>query len=365
MKVNQFGLFLTITSGVLLEIIVHLFPQLVPVEFLRNLSPSDRKALAMEKGLATFNTRTGEGMLYHHAPYEKIKGRDYLHIDSLGYRNPQEDKPTAYDLVLLGDSMIFAGEAKEDLGALYRKTGVSTLNLGMPGYAPQHYRDAYKKYIIGRGIKNRYTFVFLFVGNDFLDAAKYARALKKSGNWLAYADIPSKNYFQEALPWSVNIAMGVPDYISGRLAHPQRPVNLPYRTIQIGYLWTPPRVTQDSSSWLLVQPALNEIVTLSRTNGAIPVILLLPSPATLYSQYREDLKQWDEAYAVTAKTLADFGANKEVQFIDLNTFFRKAIAKDFIFPHEWDCHLNQLGVQQLFNHLQTIRPLTFIDEAIG
>ena len=356
MKINQYGLFLLITSAILLEIALRAFPQLVPVGLLRNLSPSDREHLAKERGLATFNTRIGEGMVYHYSPFEVIKTREYIHIDSLGYRNPREGKKSFYDIVLLGDSMIFSGLTKQDLGMLYRNSGVSTLNLSMSGYAPQHYRDVYKKFVVDRDIKNTYTFVFFFMGNDFREAVRYERVRKKSGTWLAYADIPPKNHFQEALPWTVNITMGIPDYISAKLAHPQISVKLPYQTIKVGYIWPPPRITSSNSAFLPVKHALEEIITLSRANSSTPIIFLMPSPATLYSQFREDLKIWDESYEVTANTLLDFALQHQVKLFDLNGFFRKEISEQFIFAHEWDCHLNQIGIQKLLSHLKKIVP---------
>ena len=50
MKINQYGLFLLITSAILLEIALRAFPQLVPVGLLRNLSPSDREHYENRRG---------------------------------------------------------------------------------------------------------------------------------------------------------------------------------------------------------------------------------------------------------------------------------------------------------------------------
>ncbi len=78
------------------------------------------------------------------------------------------------------------------------------------------------------------------------------------------------------------------------------------------------------------------------------MIFLLPSPATLYSPYDEELKKWDDNYNVTSKTIEEFARNQGVQFIDLNTPLRNEIAKDFILAADRDCHLNTLGVSKLF-----------------
>ena len=43
----------------------------------------------------------------------------------------------------------------------------------MGGYAPQHYRDTYKKYVIDKNIKHKNVIINIFVGNDFSDASYY------------------------------------------------------------------------------------------------------------------------------------------------------------------------------------------------
>ena len=349
LRLNNIILYLVVTSSILLELVLRVSPNLIPIHFLIYLPPEDRKKLAEERGLPVYDTRVGEGMIYHYKPYQKIKARPYIQIDNLGYRNPSNKVDNYVDIVLLGDSMILAENSENDLGELFRKKGYSALNLAMGGYAPQHYRDVYKKFIIEKNIKNAYTLVFLFIGNDFSDALNYENVLNKGGNWEHYVKRVPTHSYQEYLPWLVNIVViGLPDYFRGRLINPSHVVKLPYQSIKVNYLWWPPKISKDDPRWQLVQEALEELIQLSRYNSATPMIFLLPSPATLYSPYDEELKKWDDNYNVTSKTIEEFARDQEVQFIDLNTPLRNEISKDFILAADWDCHLNTLGVSKLF-----------------
>ena len=47
--------------------------------------------------------------------------------------------------VILGDSVLFGANVKEDLATKFTKNGISAYNLAMGGYGPFHYLDAYQE----------------------------------------------------------------------------------------------------------------------------------------------------------------------------------------------------------------------------
>lgn len=63
LRLNNFILYLIVTSGILLELVLRANPALIPRHFLMQLSSQDRKKLAEERGLLVYNTRICEGQL--------------------------------------------------------------------------------------------------------------------------------------------------------------------------------------------------------------------------------------------------------------------------------------------------------------
>jgi hypothetical protein len=367
LAVNNAVLAPVLITGILIELMLRSCPSLVPLLFLVDLPRNDARQIAEQRGLLTRNTLIGEGMLYHYKPHQMNKAWTYLRIDSLGYRNPNDNIEGYVDAVLLGDSMILAQESEIDLGELFRKSGMSALNLGMGGYAPQHYRDAYKKLIIERKIRNAYTLIFLFAGNDFEDAARYETTRSMGGSWKDYVERnPPARLYQDYLPWTINSAMGLPRYVKGIIENPSRPIKLPYRSITVRYLWWPPRINPGDKEWQIVRAALEELINLSKANSAVPILFLIPSPATLYSQFDGALKKWDDHYQATARTIQDFASGRNVPFVDLNDPLRRKMKRDFILVSQWDCHFNARGITELFNIVfQRVREWPRTSAALG
>ena len=330
------------------EVMLRAFPTLVPNVLLVDLPREAARHIADQRGFLTTNTMTGEGMLYHYKPNQVNSRWSYLQIDSQGYRNPDE-LPRNVDAVLLGDSMILAQESEVDLGALFRKHEMSVLNLAMGGYAPQHYRDAYRKLIVEKKIKNTRTIIFLFEGNDFDDALQYERTRNGDGKWEQYLQSPPTHKYQDYMPWIMNVVMGLPRYVSGRIENPTRVIKLPYMSVDTGYLWWPPAISPEDERWKLVRAALVDLTALSRSNSAVPILFLLPSPATLYSQFDAGLVEWDQHHQTTTKTILDFAKEQGIEFVDLNDPLRMEMQSQFILHSSRDCHFNALGVTKLFD----------------
>ena len=310
-KLNNDVCCLALTVGLGVETFLRLMPEAIPAGLLSYFP----QQVAEKKAQARGHIMTGEGMIYHYAPENReLKNWPSLHLDECGYRNPSQ-KSEHFDVVLLGDSIVFALAAEKDLGQLFREAGSSCLNLAMGGYAPQHYRDAYQRYVIEKNIRHDVVLTFLFIGNDFSDAMRYEKVRRHHGDYRDYI-YDSANYMA-CLPWVINMARALPPHINslmggglnGGVVATGRSLRLPYKTIEVGeFLWWPPELHENSAEWECVRAALGGIIALAKTAGAHPVFFLVPSPATIYSQFEPDFRVYDQRHAVTAALLEGYCA---------------------------------------------------------
>ena len=96
------------------------------------------------------------------------------------------------------------------MGELYREKRISVMNLAMGRYAPQHYREAYKEFVIKEGVSHKYVLIFFYMGNDISDSIVYSRLLKKGkdGDYRDYGMRGYKGSGNESLPWIINLITG-------------------------------------------------------------------------------------------------------------------------------------------------------------
>ena len=105
-----------------------------------------------------------------------------LTTDKRGYRNPAD--ADQYEVVIVGDSFVEGSEISDEHTLPVRfaaKSGVSTYNLGMSGYAPHHCLAALKE--VGLELQPRWVFYVLYEGNDFKNAKITA---KRPSRWTRF-----------------------------------------------------------------------------------------------------------------------------------------------------------------------------------
>jgi hypothetical protein len=90
---------------------------------------------------------------------------------------------------------------------------------------------------------------------------------------------------------------------------------------------------------------LGDIIAMARAQGAVPMVYLLPSAATVYSPFDASLRHYDRHYGVMVESLRSYLGNAHVGFYDLQKRLRAELRERFIFAHEKDYHLNSIGVQ--------------------
>jgi hypothetical protein len=353
LNVNNYLSYLVVVVVLTLEVTFQLRPDLIPgEELIFHATKEVRKEYAKARGYMTEEMLSAEpsnGLIYHFHPNTRLPAYPHVTIDPAGYRNPPGLDPQTLDCVLLGDSLTLALDAKEDLGSLLRTQGYGSKNLGMFGYSPQHYRDVYKKFIIDAHIRHRYVLVFLFAGNDVQDAKNYRQVQLEGGDYKEYLpQMKSIGTVEQYLPIMVSVVRGIPRYVKSRLVtNRERTIQLPYRTISTGELMPPSRIQVGTDDWNYFIDPLGEIIAMARAEGATPVVFLFPSAATIYSPYDPTLIQYDSHYQRMSDAMLEYLTAKAVLFKDLQGRLRTEIAKEFIFAHEKDYHLNTIGVQKV------------------
>lgn len=353
LSANNYLTYLLVVSVIALEIIFRVQPGLIPgEELIQHASKSIRKEYAISRGYMTEEVLSAEptnGLIYHFLPNGHLAAYPHVEIDADGYRNPPIMDEQGLRCVLLGDSLTLALDAKEDIGALLRQRGYPTRNLGMFGYAPQQYRDVYKRFVIEQQISHQYVLIFLFAGNDVADAQNYDRVRRAGGDFKEYLpQTKSIGELEASLPVMVSVTRGLPRFLKSHfVTNRERVITLPYRTVQTGELMPPPLVQVGSEEWKVFVTPLADIIAMARTHGAVPIVFLLPSAATVYSPFDTGLRHYDQHHAVMVESLRSYLCESQVAFYDLQERLRTEMRERFILAHDKDYHLNSLGVQQV------------------
>jgi len=321
---------------VLSEIVVHNAINWIPKDLIPGLSPQAALQVDKERG----QIQVEGSHIFHFQPFQKMNWYPHVKIDENGYRN-SVDRQTKVDTVLLGDSLIFAKKSKVDLGDLFREKNRSVLNLSMNGYAPQHYRDAYKKYVIDKKIQHKNVIVSIFVGNDFSDSERYPWDLSPTigeGNpnypWIINLIIGASNRFEAVKNYNIDIIES------------KHRVSLPYKEIGIRYLWWTPTPTDDQ--WNKVDESLREILKMAKKSSAKVSFVIIPSPSSVYGvKLHSDFSAYVDNHN---KIVKEFRKRfKNINIIDINKEISTEIEKEFLYVEESDAHFNTHGTKVFFN----------------
>lgn len=117
-------------------------------------------------------------------------------------------------------------------------------------------------------------------------------------------------------------------------------------------------MTEKSREWPHVKGAIGDIVSLATVAGAKPMFFLIPSPATVYSQFVREFKRYDENHEATSQLVRSYLDSRGAFFMDFNERLREFIKEEFLFVSESDCHFNTRGMEMVFRvvHDQVSNP---------
>ena len=279
-------------------------------------------------------------------------------MDRNGYRNP--DVPNDVDVVILGDSVTIAQNSAVDLGDVFRRSGLSALNLGFSGYGPYQYRDSYEKIVIGQDIRHRLVLINFCVCNDVNNSKTYQQVKKLGGDWREYlGTTPTKSAFPFGFtpPWVVSIAFNAPywivqqyrNYKSSKRASGSFFIDLPRGNLELVDQVIPlhPQDLSDAD-WQPTIDALSETIRRAQGLSAKVVLAYYPDLAQLYAPFMPQSAQQRQAaeadYQTALARLAQLAEQTGVAFIDYTPAMRSATAGQLVTSEDTDYHPNRLGV---------------------
>ncbi len=322
------------------EIIVRNSYNWIPENLIEYLSPGAQSKVIKERG----QIQDDDTPIYHYQPFQKLNYYPHIKIDENGFRNSVFNQKEV-DTILLGDSLIFARDSKNDLGDLFRSKGISSLNLSIGGYSPQHYRDTYKKYVFEKDIKHKNVIINIFVGNDFSDASRYPWKLE-----------PTKSKGNKYFPWIINLIIGSVEiygkskYYYMDIVESIHRITLPYKEIGIRYLWWTPKPSEEE--WNKTESAIKEIVRMAGKANSKVTIVIIPSPASVYGlKLHKDFSPHVESHEKIVNRLRK--TFNQINIIDINDRLAEEIEKKFLYSGESDAHFNSYGTEFFFNIIKS------------
>ena len=315
----------------------------------------------------TDNTVVGEKMLYSWNPsiYNKRAAR-WSRVDKDGYRN-KSTVTNQTDVVILGDSVLFGANVKEDLATKFNKNGISAYNLAMGGYGPFHYLDAYQEFVVSRKVSHKVVLLFLSLGNDFLDATRYIDTINGGGDYRSYlgkGQSLTVNWLDRLPLYMPALILRSPKYLKMNLSLLRQymsdqlgqsgVVEVSYASYEVAgtnlELFNP---KPGSAEWLNTLTALNRIVGLTTQAEANLLIVLMPNSGLIYHKYIKGLREQKghmiNIYKQISSNLSkEYSKNRNVRVLDAIPILSDKIGKQRITSIPWDYHLNENGMGSLF-----------------
>jgi len=183
----------SIFTLLLVEGVLHLIPDLLPIEVRQALNSKGRA----HPEIGNLPEPNSSGV---------IITRDFeshYKVDQNGFRNAG-GWPDETEIVVVGDSLVFGYGVDADSAwpqLLSGYTGMDVLNLGLIGASPQQYRKIYETF--ARPLKPAVIVVGFFARNDFWDAEKYATWEQSGigGNYLEWRGFgrPTAEQYEDPL----------------------------------------------------------------------------------------------------------------------------------------------------------------------
>ena len=341
----------------IVEVALRIFISDLPYSVSKLLPTHIRNQKLSEYGLMTTNTIQGEGLSYSYTSGLKLNKKPWVSIDTDGFRNSVIDQKL--DIILLGDSVTIALEAKKDLGERLRNEGFSIRNFGFSGYSVGHYRDVYKRFVLDRKTPHKLVIINLCLCNDILDSRSHSMHLERGLTWREYlghaprvrgAKILS---FSWALTATINMAYEVRElYLSSFRKYDPQALSLPKGKIIVPY----PRASTfliDDPAWKITDKYLSEISMGAARVGAKVILAVYPSLEGIYAPWFLDEGKQKRIYSQQVKKIFNISKRLGFTFIDYAPPLQKVVAYKNISAQHNDYHPNDLGVQVM---MQTLKP---------
>jgi hypothetical protein len=178
----------------LLEPVLRLAPSLIPISVLHRFTPSLRQEVAERLNLPTTRTRPvilaaqrsdGGPDIYLLTPDRNVNRADREDLavgaieeiasDPDGFCNlPERAARPRADVIFIGDSFTWCvgvGPMKSAAAAFEDKTGLTALDLGVPGIGPWEYLEVFRRY--GTKRQPRIVVLNIYEGNDLRDIRRF------------------------------------------------------------------------------------------------------------------------------------------------------------------------------------------------
>ena len=339
------------------EIVLRLLVANLPHNVIKLLPVQVRNEKLAEHGMMTNKSINGEGMLYSYTPNLKIKKLPWISVDQFGYRNSVLSPNP--DIILLGDSVTIAPNAKRDLAERLRDEGFSSLNLGFDGYSLGHYRDAYKKLVVDRKVPHKLVIINLCLCNDIWDSRSYVLNSKRGLTWKEYLGQAPRVKgigwlkFSWALTFAFNGAYEIRERLFMSSREEDRIVTLSLTKGQIRVPFSMDNnIPIESPLWEIAEKFLGDIAGHAGRAGAKVILALYPSLPGLYAPWYPDNRH-DKAHKRHAKKILAMSKRLEFVFVNYAPSLRKAVLrKDILYSHD-NYHPNDAGIEVM---MQVLKP---------
>jgi len=299
-----------------------------------------------------------------------------LTTDATGFRNTSAFERA--DVVALGDSFSEGSIVSDDqvwTARFARQTGLSVYNLGMHGYAPQHYLAALKEH--GLKLSPRTVVLLFYEGNDF----RSARLNEKPFPWWALYVRSEYSPFLRTLTvtchrsfghWGADAARKKLDVLSWL------PVGVPEGPNERFYAFPPSFLMEHfvtteeftrKSRWRRTREVLAEIQTVCKQAGAKLLIAYIPTKAHVVLPLVADRLPSDKVHAfamlqaedvklpdassflpgllnrldVMEESLTGWCREKEIELLSLTKPMREAVAQGRQTYYTYDDHWTPVG----------------------
>jgi len=207
-----------------------------------------------------------------------------LTADRRGFRNQTDYE--RYDVVALGDSFTEGSRVSDEHPwpvRLAEVSGLSVYNLGMSGYAPQHYLASLKE--VGLQLKPRWVICVLYEENDFRTAKITDKPPSRSRKFFKRSPLLSeldRLFVRKLAPLNAHGEVKGIEILSWLpLAVPEG-ADANYYTFEPKQLLNPYKLAPDFTEhkrWRALTHNLEQIKTLCREHGADLIVAFAPSKA--------------------------------------------------------------------------------------
>jgi hypothetical protein len=362
---NTVFVLILLSAFVAAELGLRVVPGIVPDDLLVLFPEPFRKEVAVSRGMFTTSGLQGEKMVYSYAGSRALPRQPWIKIDAEGYRNPTTAIGSV-DVVLLGDSVMIAQSAKKDLGDHFRGSGLSAVNYGFGGYGLFQYRDVYRSKVLSRGIPHHWLVVMITFQNDVANSLHYLEVKASGGDWRDYLDRPTSFGWPvwadgRHTPLSVSAAIKLPFVLRQHMITAEKEIHLdmPRGTVMAdnGIIWGPD-IAPGSPERRAAESAIGDLVSDATRAKAKVILAFAPNSGLIYGPYAKDHEVKVEALGQNRRRFISFlnerFASERVKVVDLTDELRERAGVEPIGANELDYHLNDRGVEIVFDELRKV-----------